>query len=73
LGLLIPIIGWRWYLGICTVPFLIVLILRILWKHESPRYFLVSGKVEEAYKVLQVAANQNKKKVSLILILIFIF
>ena len=58
-------LGWRWYLVICTAPFLIVLFFRILWKHESPRYLLVSGKTDEAMAVLQAAAARNKTKVLL--------
>jgi len=55
-------LGWRWYLVICTSPFILVLFARLLWKYESPRYLLVSGKTEEALAVLREVARQNGTK-----------
>ena len=54
-------LGWRWYLVLCTAPYVIVLILRILWKYESPRYLLVSGHPEKATEIIKIIAQVNKR------------
>ncbi|XP_046573742.1 synaptic vesicle 2-related protein-like [Haliotis rubra] len=58
--LILPRFGWRWFVGACAVPSIIVFILRFIVRSESPRYLMISGQKEKAMKVLQNIAAQNK-------------
>ncbi|XP_071100327.1 synaptic vesicle 2-related protein-like [Haliotis cracherodii] len=58
--LILPRFGWRWFVGACAVPSIIVFILRFIVRTESPRYLMISGQKEKAMKVLKNIATQNK-------------
>ncbi|GAV04098.1 hypothetical protein RvY_14429-2 [Ramazzottius varieornatus] len=53
-----PTLGWRWLLGLSSIP-LIIFDIACLWMPESARYFMASGQTEKAYAVLQRIANEN--------------
>ena len=58
--IVLPRFGWRWFVGACAVPSVIVFFLRCLVRTESPRYLMVSGRKREAIDVLKHIADQNK-------------
>ena len=55
-----PTLGWRWLLGLSSVP-LAILLLFYAVVPESPRYLAAKGETEKAYKVLQQMAKVNCK------------
>jgi len=57
----LPTLGWRWLLGISTIP-LALLLLFFPFLPESPRYLLIVGKREEAAELLEKIAKTNKKE-----------
>jgi len=58
--LVIPSLGWRWYLIFCALPSLAVAFLRPLFP-ESPRWLLLHGRDEEALEICQQIAFCNGK------------
>ncbi|KAH7373279.1 hypothetical protein KP509_17G048000 [Ceratopteris richardii] len=56
-----PSLGWRWLLGISSVPLLMLLVL-YPFIPESPRYLIAKGKLSEASEVLKRMAQINKKQ-----------
>jgi MFS family permease len=56
--LVLPSLGWRWLLIFSATP-LFILFLFYPFIFESPRYLLISGRAEEAEKVLQRVAQIN--------------
>lgn len=56
-----PTLGWRWLLGILSLPLLCFLLMSY-WLPESCRYLLTAGEKEKALVMLQKAARTNKKE-----------
>jgi MFS family permease len=56
--LILPTLGWRWLLGLSTIPMFILLFFSPILP-ESPRFLLQKGKQKQAIIVLQ---NVAKKK-----------
>eukprot|EP01026_Neomeris_dumetosa_P050056 TRINITY_DN4381_c0_g1_i1.p1 TRINITY_DN4381_c0_g1~~TRINITY_DN4381_c0_g1_i1.p1 ORF type:complete len:407 (-),score=57.81 TRINITY_DN4381_c0_g1_i1:195-1415(-) len=56
----LPGAGWRWFLGISTIP-LILLMALFPFLPESPRYLSTKGDAENALKVLKRVAKVNGK------------
>lgn len=54
----LPSLGWRWLLGISTIPVSILLFF-YPFLPESPRYLLVSGKYDKAVEQLEKLAKFN--------------
>lgn len=59
--IVMPRLGWRWLLGLSSIPSLSFLLLYGLIS-ESPRYLIMKGKTDEAYQVLQKIASLNKTR-----------
>ncbi|CAM6129453.1 unnamed protein product [Calypogeia fissa] len=55
-----PTLGWRWLLGLSSVPLAILLLFYSLVP-ESPRYLAAKGETEKAFQILQQMANTNSK------------
>ena len=53
-----PTLGWRWLLGLSSIP-LIIFDIACLWMPESARYYMASGQTERAYAVLERIAKEN--------------
>lgn len=58
--IVMPSLGWRWLLGLSSVPLLVLLVFYPLVP-ESPRYLVAKGKADEALVVLRSVARINKK------------
>lgn len=56
---LLPKYGWRVFVGACAGPCCIVLLYRLWFKYESPRYLYISGHKEKGISVLKEIARQN--------------
>ena len=60
--------GWRWWLAACAVPSFIFVVFCLVfgywleWFPRSPRYDLITGNSENAFRTLQRAARWNKTK-----------
>ena len=60
--------GWRWWLAACAVPSFIFVIFCLVfgywleWFPRSPRYDLITGNSENAFRTLQRAARWNNTK-----------
>ncbi|XP_062874029.1 synaptic vesicle 2-related protein [Trichomycterus rosablanca] len=57
--LVMPTLGWRWLLGLSTIPLFIFAIL-CFWLPESARYDVLSGNQEKALNTLKRIATENK-------------
>jgi MFS family permease len=57
--LIMPTLGWRWFLGVSSIPLLIFLFL-CFWLPESARFHLISNKPDLALKTLKRIADDNK-------------
>ena len=57
---IMPLLKWRWLLGISSAPLLIFICLCI-WVPESARFQLICNKPDLALKTLKRIANANKK------------
>ncbi|XP_064618538.1 synaptic vesicle 2-related protein-like isoform X1 [Lineus longissimus] len=55
-----PTLGWRWLLGLSSLPLLIFAIFCV-WLPESARYDMTRGNTEKAYATLQRIAKENNK------------
>ncbi|KAF0031456.1 synaptic vesicle 2-related protein [Scophthalmus maximus] len=53
-----PTLGWRWLLGLSTLP-MAIFVCFCLWLPESPRFDVLSGKRERAVGTLTSIAKQN--------------
>lgn len=53
-----PTLGWRWLLGLSSLPLAILLLFYSIVP-ESPRYLAAKGETEKAYKILQQMAKVN--------------
>ncbi|KAK2574443.1 Synaptic vesicle 2-related protein [Acropora cervicornis] len=57
-----PTLGWRWLLGLLSVPVL-VFVFMSYWLPESCRYYLTAGEKEKATRILQKVAKNNKTEI----------
>ncbi|XP_068183844.1 synaptic vesicle 2-related protein-like isoform X2 [Antennarius striatus] len=55
-----PTFGWRWLLGVSTLP-LAIFVCFTFWLPESPRFDLLTGNTERAMVTLQRVARENGK------------
>ncbi|XP_031711837.1 synaptic vesicle 2-related protein isoform X1 [Anarrhichthys ocellatus] len=58
--LTMPTLGWRWLLGLSTIPMAIFLCFSF-WLPESARFNVLSGKTEKAMATLARIAKENGK------------
>ncbi|XP_013395159.1 synaptic vesicle 2-related protein [Lingula anatina] len=58
--IVMPTLGWRWLLGLSSVPVLIF-ILACLWLPESARYEMTNGRHDVAYAIIERIAKDNNK------------
>ncbi|XP_028273579.1 synaptic vesicle 2-related protein isoform X2 [Parambassis ranga] len=58
--LVMPTLGWRWLLGLSTIPMAIFLCCGF-WLPESPRFDLLSGRRDRAMATLRRIADDNRK------------
>eukprot|EP00064_Thunnus_orientalis_P012028 superscaffoldBa00001798_g12061 len=58
--LVMPSLGWRWLLGLSTIPLFIFAILCFQWLPESARYDVLTGNQEKALATLKRIATENK-------------
>lgn len=56
---LLPRFGWRWFLAACALPACLVLLYRLWFSFESPRYLFISGQRDRGLDVLREIAKQN--------------
>lgn len=54
-----PNLGWRYFLGISSIPIFISAI-SFYWLPESPRYYLSCNKIKLARKILKQVSDDNK-------------
>nr|GMD85273.1 organic cation/carnitine transporter 7-like [Ipomoea batatas] len=57
--IIMPNLGWRWLLGLSSVPCFATLAF-YGWTIESPRYLCTKGRVKDAYNVLKKVAAVNQ-------------
>uniref|UniRef100_A0A3Q3WXG0 Major facilitator superfamily (MFS) profile domain-containing protein n=1 Tax=Mola mola TaxID=94237 RepID=A0A3Q3WXG0_MOLML len=57
--LVMPTLGWRWLLGLSTIPLFIFAIL-CFWLPESARYDVLTGNQEKALATLKRIATENR-------------
>ncbi|KAM8742834.1 synaptic vesicle 2-related protein [Acanthopagrus schlegelii] len=58
---IMPTLGWRWLLGLSTIPMAIFLCF-CFWLPESPRFDRLMGKTEKAMATLTRIAKENGKE-----------
>lgn len=56
-----PTLGWRWLLGLASVPSSFLLLFYFTTP-ESPRYLCMKGRINEALFILEKAAKMNQTK-----------
>ncbi|KAL5718032.1 Organic cation/carnitine transporter 7 [Ranunculus cassubicifolius] len=59
--LVMPKLGWRWLLGLSSLPSFILLLF-YAYVPESPRYLCVKGRTTEALSILEKIARLNQAK-----------
>lgn len=52
-------LGWRVFVALCAVPSAVLLVGRLFWRYESPKFLVTKGRVYEAYTVLRSMAQIN--------------
>ncbi|XP_019937580.1 synaptic vesicle 2-related protein-like [Paralichthys olivaceus] len=57
---IMPTLGWRWLLGLSTIP-MAIFICFCFWLPESPRFDVMTGRSEKALVTLTAIAKQNGK------------
>ncbi|XP_034403616.1 synaptic vesicle 2-related protein-like [Cyclopterus lumpus] len=55
-----PTLGWRWLLGLSTIPMAITICL-FSWLPESPRFHVLTGKTDKAMATFARIAKENGK------------
>ncbi|XP_058473459.1 synaptic vesicle 2-related protein [Solea solea] len=55
---IMPTLGWRWLLGLSTIPMVLFLCF-CFWLPESPRFDVLTGKRDKAEATLRSIAKQN--------------
>ncbi|KAI8542449.1 hypothetical protein RHMOL_Rhmol08G0138600 [Rhododendron molle] len=61
LQIIMPSLGWRWLLGLSTLPCFVLLLFYVLIP-ETPRYLCNKGRTSEAQAVLEKVATLNGTK-----------
>ena len=61
--LVLPRLGWRWFVGVCAAPAVLLLCYHPFAFYESPRFLISRGKRKEAIEVLKTMAKINKCEV----------
>lgn len=56
---ILPRFGWRWFVVACAGPSCVILLYRLWFKFESPRYLYISGQGDRGLDVLKEIAKQN--------------
>lgn len=59
--LLLAQFGWRWFVGACSLPAWLVLIILIFAHDETPRFLFSSGRYQSGMEILLKIAQQNQK------------
>ena len=59
-----PVNGWRMYVIASALPAIAVFVFRLAFYVESPRYLIANGKIKKAWKVFNIIAIVNGKKLS---------
>ena len=54
-------IGWRLYIIATAVPCLLLVVYRILFYFESPRYLIGRGRIDKAWSIFEKMARINRK------------
>lgn len=54
-----PQLGWRIVLLICAIPSFFILVVRLLFRYESPHFLVGRGELGKAASVLHTMANSN--------------
>ncbi|XP_026209573.1 synaptic vesicle 2-related protein-like isoform X2 [Anabas testudineus] len=57
---IMPTLGWRWLLGLSTIP-MAIFVSFCFWLPESPRFDVLTGKREKAVATLTRIAKENGK------------
>ncbi|KAM6902105.1 synaptic vesicle 2-related protein [Xenentodon cancila] len=57
---IMPTLGWRWLLGLSTIP-MAIFVCFCFWLPESPRFDVLTGRREKAISTLRRIANDNGK------------
>ncbi|XP_029024039.1 synaptic vesicle 2-related protein [Betta splendens] len=55
-----PTLGWRWLLGLSTIP-MAIFVSFCFWLPESPRYDMLTGRSDKAIATLERIAKDNGK------------
>uniref|UniRef100_A0AAQ5X4X1 Major facilitator superfamily (MFS) profile domain-containing protein n=1 Tax=Amphiprion ocellaris TaxID=80972 RepID=A0AAQ5X4X1_AMPOC len=55
-----PTLGWRWLLGLSTIP-MAIFVSFCFWLPESPRFDVLTGRSEKAMETLTRVAKENGK------------
>ncbi|XP_022050281.2 synaptic vesicle 2-related protein [Acanthochromis polyacanthus] len=55
-----PTLGWRWLLGLSTIP-MAIFVSFCFWLPESPRFDVLTGRGEKALETLRRVAKENGK------------
>ncbi|CAK7345859.1 unnamed protein product [Dovyalis caffra] len=59
--IVMPGLGWRWLLGLSSLPSIAMLLFYSLVP-ESPRYLCTKGRITDAHKILEKIARLNQSK-----------
>lgn len=59
--LLLAQFGWRWFVGACSLPAWLVLIILIFAHDETPRFLFSSRRYQSGMEILLKIAQQNQK------------
>lgn len=57
----IPVYGWRTFLFVSALPNVLILIGRLFWQYESPRFLVAQNRCKEAREVLVSIARINRQ------------
>ncbi|XP_069028961.1 synaptic vesicle 2-related protein-like [Embiotoca jacksoni] len=57
---IMPTLGWRWLLGLSTIP-VAIFVCFSFWLPESPRFDVLTGRIEKATATLRRMAKENGK------------
>ncbi|KAM3599389.1 uncharacterized protein V6R79_004804 [Siganus canaliculatus] len=57
---IMPTLGWRWLLGLSSIP-VVIFVCLCFWLPESPRFDMLAGNPEKAVATLRRVAKENGK------------